>query len=178
MIEMQLDLKGVDKFIEQIGAKKFKQAMRSTLDRTATFAKKAVADEVVSQYNVKRADVVSKIVVQRTTMDQLKTILRITSAKFMLIYFNPKQTSHGVIAWIQRKNVSYYPSAFIATMPTGHRDVFKRKTKRRLPIKSRPGPSVTDLSKHLWALPKLKAMVNDFMLKTFKENIEKKGGTV
>lgn len=35
-----------------------------------------------------------------------------------------------------------YPRAFIATMRSGHRGVFERKTTRRLPIREKFGPSI------------------------------------
>jgi len=172
MLKMNLELKGVDKFLEELDAKKFKQAMRSTVDKTATFAKKALADEIVSEYNVKRGDVLNKMTVKRTTINELRSILRITSAKFSKIYFNARQTGRGVLANISRKKIEFMPSAFIQTMKTGHRDVFKRKTKNRFPIKVMKGPSVPDLAKAIEA--RVKDKINNFMRTTFKNEIEKR----
>ena len=52
-----------------------------------------------------------------------------------------KQTRKGVTYRSQGKR-KLIPSAFIATMPSGHRSVYKRKGKPRLPIAKLYGPSI------------------------------------
>lgn len=48
-------------------------------------------------------------------------------------------------AKLKRQGKELVKSAFIAVMPSGHRGVFKRVKKARLPIKELYGPSLADL---------------------------------
>lgn len=58
-----------------------------------------------------------------------------------LMAFGARQTKKGVTAkaWGKRKS---YAGSFIATMRSGHKGVFTRKGKARLPVKELWGPSV------------------------------------
>jgi hypothetical protein len=169
-----VELKGVKEALEAFDPKIVKKAIRSTLDKTGTYGKKEIVETISSEYNIAPKDIRDKISVVRTTMESLETKLRIVSRKLSLVYFKARQAPKGVLANIRKSSLEFYKSAFVQTMPTGFQGVFKRKTTKRYPIKHLAGPSVTEIvgSERIWT--KITATVQDFMDRTFKDEIDKR----
>lgn len=69
-------------------------------------------------------------------------------SRIPLIDFRARQTKSGVSARLAG-GAGKYPHAFIATMRSGHRGVFRRSGPRRLPITELHGPSIVHVfNKH------------------------------
>jgi hypothetical protein len=152
--------------------KKFTQAIRSTLDKTGTFAKAQISAEISNRYNFDAGTASKAMSVMRTTMSSLETKLRIVGPRLSLILFNARWGPSGTVSQILRITPHLIPHSFIATMPTGHVDVFVRKQRKRLPIKSLPGPSVADMANAV--LSKATAAVNAFIQETFNAEVTKR----
>jgi hypothetical protein len=197
MVEFaKFELTGVKEALDTFSSKKVRQAIRSTLDKTGTFAKREIVTEVSSKYNIPAKDVRSHVDVIRTRIDDLETILHLKSLKYSLIYFNARQAPKGVLVNIRSGKLTFYAHAFIQTMKTGHRDVFIRKIqpwppgvgrgkkgkgkgvdpqrKEKLKMKGLPGPSIPNMAKE--AIDKIRVKVIAFMQETFAAEIKKRIG--
>jgi len=71
MIKAEFKLEGVKEALENFSSKKVQQAIRSTLDKTATQGKKEIVDLVSTQYNIAPKDVRDTIEVKRTTQTSI-----------------------------------------------------------------------------------------------------------
>jgi hypothetical protein len=140
-IEIKADLEQAKAMLAGMSSKRFSRAMNTAVNdtgrQTLTFAARSVAKEAGLTAGATRR----QFGLRRSTPATLTATVRATGFAIRLIEFKARQTRRGVTAnaWGQRK---LYPKSFIATMRSGHRQVFVRKGRARLPIKALWGPSV------------------------------------
>ena len=144
-LQFKVDSKQVEAFLE-LAPKKTSIAVLRAIKR-GTMAARTEAARTVSKDMGLAVSVVRKASVMTPPSAQiLEGILRVSLRRIPLINFKAKgpEPTRG-----KGRGVSYrssggrksIKSAFIATMPSGHRGVFKRADRRRMPIKQLYGPS-------------------------------------
>lgn len=132
-MEIKLD-KGFLKFPEllsDIEKKLLPTAHRRALQKTLTTLKGVTRQALQERYQLPAKVLTPRI---KTVLSEDKTtgILWIGLAPIPVAKLDkPQQTPQGVAVAGQ-----HYPSAFIATMKNGHRGVYQRKTKARLPVQT------------------------------------------
>jgi hypothetical protein len=130
------------------------RAIPLALNRCAEMAKTAAAKELAGRYKLKSREIKAAIGVTRATAGRMTATLRIKRKPVPLIAYGARATKDGVSVTIKGSN-KRIKGAFIATMPSGHRGVFKRVGPQHkkvlrggkaqwsgLPIKELFGPSV------------------------------------
>jgi Prophage minor tail protein Z (GPZ) len=132
------------------------RALNRTAQNVQTVAVRLMAQDVGLQNNAVRPSVK----IDRATPARPAAAVRTTGKRIPLIAFNasgpePSRGRGRVTYRIGRGGRHSVPGSFIATMPSGHRGVFKRRTTRRLPISELFGPS---LPRVMLQPPTLKAM--------------------
>jgi hypothetical protein len=85
---------------------------------------------------LKQAVIRERLEIQRASPADLEAVVVVSSKSIPLIEFGARQTPAGVTT----ARGQFRKSAFLATMRSGHRGVFRRRTKRRLPIREQTGP--------------------------------------
>lgn len=119
------------------------RVMSRAINRTANQARTQIARKISSQVQVSVSDVRRGVRIDRATRTKWQADLQITGFRTPLIKFGARQTKTGISYIIDkstgRKRID---TAFIATMPSGHKGVFKRKGKSRLPIVELRGASI------------------------------------
>ncbi len=133
-IEIKVDMKGLNETIEALSPAKFQKAIIRALDRTAKQGKVAAQKIIREEYNIKLHDISSKI---KTDIhpSKLEAVITATDRSIPLIEFAARQIKTGVSFQVKRGSRKTIKSAFIASMKSGHRGVFTRIGKKRLPIK-------------------------------------------
>jgi hypothetical protein len=118
------------------------------LNRTGVTMRAVGAREMKANIgNVKIAAVKDLLHVRNATMQRRTVSVEVTGARMPLIAFNAKGPEpsrgrgRGVTASL-KGGQGLYPNAFIARMKSGHRGVFKRLGRLRLPIVELFGPSM------------------------------------
>jgi len=153
LIEVKFDerkLKRIEHMVRGIpGA--MKRIMPRAINRTASTARTRTARKIAGQIKVKVSTAKKGVSIIKARRDRWQATLRITSRRIPLIQFGAR--------WSKKRGVSYQidkaagrkriKSAFIRTMPIrgatqkqGHKGVFMRKGKARLPIRELFGPSI------------------------------------
>lgn len=113
LFKCDLKLEGLEELKQTLSSDLIRKAMRSALDRTGTYGKKELVNEVTAEYNISASDVRSKIEVVRTTQSALEVILKIASRKLSLVHFAARQAPRGVLVNIKKNRISFYESAWI-----------------------------------------------------------------
>jgi len=142
---------------------------RAILSGQTAMVKTIGADTGIAAKNIKREIRIDKA--QRT---RPVAAIEIVGRRIPLIAFSARgpEPSRG-----RGRGVSYrllggrgrISNAFIATMPSGHRGVFRRKTKRRLAIFELHGPSIPHVfEKHF---PVFRAAAEESLLKNLASEI-------
>jgi hypothetical protein len=128
--------------------KRTQTATVRALNRTLTSGKAFLAGLIAKDMGVKTATVKDAIREEKATPEKLQITLRASKKRLTLAQFGAKgpDPSRG-----KGRGVSYrlgpggrgrVSDAFVATMPTGHRGIYRRAGKSRLPIFELYGPSI------------------------------------
>lgn len=148
MIELRVDagdlaraqalLAGVHKGIEK--------AVTRALNKTATAARTKVIRRIAAETSLLQKVVRRAVTLRRASWKVWQAIIGIRGRPLPLIWFRARQTRIGVTFQLRksegRKTAEH---AFLATMPSGWRGVYRRTGRRRLPIKQLFGPSIREV---------------------------------
>lgn len=122
------------------------RVMSRAINKTAKSAKTSIARQIATEINMKISVIKKNITLRRASYRIWRAVLEIWTGRIPLINFAAKQTAKGVSYKIDKKGGrETIKSAFIATMASGHKGVFKRKGAARLPIVELRGPSVGEV---------------------------------
>lgn len=151
LVRFRLNTTDVFAGIENMKAQ-FPRAVSRAISRTAVAARTTMAKAIAQDTGIPSGTVKAQM---QIILANDAAELVITGKRLPLIMFKARgpEPSHG-----RGRGVSYQlpgsrssvADAFIATMPTGHRGVFKRRGNARLPIVELFGPSLPHVfAKHL-----------------------------
>lgn len=109
---------------------------------------RAEAKRAVREVKAMKAKAVSQALTTRRTgrrLEQMRFALNVADQPLRVADYRWRQTRKGVSVRINRSKMTRIRSAFGATMPSGHRGVFKRrKGAKRLPIDEQRASRVLD----------------------------------
>ena len=124
--------------------KRVQRATMRALNRALTSGHTELARLISKDMGLKVSDVKAALKSTPATASRLEVKLAASAKRMSLMKFGARQTRRGVSYNLGaggggRKTLAH---GFIATMGTGHTGVFTRKTKKRLPIDQKYGPSI------------------------------------
>lgn len=169
---IKLDSKEVEKALKEAPKAAEKAAIR-TLNRTADKARVAASKAVRETYNIKAGDLSKSVKITRASQSKLETVLTIVGKPVGLIAFAARKIAKGVTYKILKSSGrDRLPHAFIATMKSGHRGVFERTGKARLPIRERKFITMPSVWKSKKVMSVIERVVNTEIVKEWKANWE------
>lgn len=139
-INVEFDGKGTAQYLRGY-QRAIETAKTRALNKIAAKARTAVIREIASDIGTPIAPVRKQVTLQRATRFKRVAILRATGRRIPIIKLKARQTRKG-ITYGKGGSRRTIPGGFIATMPSGHRGVFKRIGNKRLPVTELHGPSV------------------------------------
>jgi hypothetical protein len=123
-----------DKVVEAIGATEaqVRTAAVRALNKTALWLRSQSAKEISDELKIKMKLIRQKFQIIKASKTNLEALVVANLYGFKAVKLGtPKQTASGVSIGKHK-----FPGAFVAKMPkTGHVGVFKRKNRKRLPIR-------------------------------------------
>ncbi|RWE59812.1 MAG: hypothetical protein E5V22_11085 [Mesorhizobium sp.] len=140
------------------------QSLSAGVNDTAKQVRRFSARIVAKAGGLKRADAEPSILISPYSRPStLTATVRGSGRPIALIKFAARQTKAGVTAnaWGHRK---LYKGTFIATMKSGHRGVFVRETKKRVPIKELWGAGVTQVMSQAVTMGHIQAEAEDKLM--------------
>ena len=122
------------------------------LNKSATSARTAMVTAVREDAGLKAGTVRSSIEMEKARPGSNPTAkLKMSQKRIPLIEFNARQLKRAGVKANLKGGAKTYPGAFIATMPGGHRGVYKRAGAARLPLKAElKGPSIAKVFVKKW----------------------------
>lgn len=115
--------------------------LRRSLNRTLTPVRATAAREVAADLKLRVGTVRKSLAMRRATNAVLRALVEASGRRIPLIEFRARQTRRGVTYDLGRGR-GLAEHAFVAVMRSGHRGVFRRVGKSRLPIVELRGPSI------------------------------------
>lgn len=129
--------------------------MSRALNKTATSAKVEIARLIAAKANIKVKGVKKGIWIQKATRRRWLASLTVTSRRIPLIYLKARKTKYGFSyqgpgdVYANKQKIGkggLIAGAFKQKIPkSGHKGIFLRRTKKRLPIDELFGPSAAEL---------------------------------
>ncbi len=113
------------------------------INKTLSTLRSRFVKRTSAQAGIKQKVIREHVRIKKATRSVLSGLLRLLGGRIPLIDLKARQDKKGVSYTGRDGKRSSVPSAFIATMPSGHTGVFKRTTGSRLPIQELFGPSLT-----------------------------------
>ena len=151
-VSMTLDVSDARALFKRLGSRMPAVISRS-INRAAKSARTAMTKAVREDVGL-TAKVVRDAIVftpARAGRDP-RAKLTISKKRIPLIKFKARQLKRAGVKANLKGGARTYPGAFIATMRSGHRGVFKRTTAARLPITQLHGPSLAKVFKKKWSI--------------------------
>lgn len=122
------------------------RVMKTGINKTARKGRTRVVRKLAENIKIKQAQIRKRVIPTWATLHKWQAILAISGRRIPLMHFGARQTKKGVTYMINKKTGrKLLPGAFIAEMPSGHKGVFKRKGKARLPIAEEYGPDLGEV---------------------------------
>lgn len=152
MERIRLRTENAERAIRELGNRAPKAIARG-LNRTASNVKVAMSRSIATDLRIKVGTVKNNIGIWNATPGRLVTQLTASNKRIPLIQFGARgpEPSRGRGRGVSVRlpgGQSRLPKAFIATMRSGHRGVFKRRPGiHRLPIIELKGPSIARVFK-------------------------------
>jgi len=167
------DLGTLKKDLEQMGSQG-PLIMDRALNRAIVTGQTAMTKVIAADTGISSRAIKAEIRIDRAQRTKPVAAIEIAGRRIPLIAFSARgpEPSRG-----RGRGVSYrlptgrgrIGNAFIATMPSGHRGVFKRKAKKRLAIMELRGPSLPHVfEKHF---PVFRAAAEESLLKNLASEI-------
>lgn len=128
------------------------------LNKTATSERAALSSAIAKDIGLKVGTVRAAIAVEKASPGNLVARVTAKGKSIPLIEFSAngpvpsRGRGRGVSYRIGSQGRKRIPNAFIATMASGHRGVFVRRGKARLPISEKFGPSIAKVFERFKAL--------------------------
>lgn len=145
--------------------------IKAEVKATNEAARSAVAQtvqEIKETYNIKSGEAKKDFKHYKATFKNKVYKLIVKHKPKSLAMFKARQNKTGVAFSIKKGERKTIKSTFLATMRSGHTGVFKRTSKKKLPIKEFYGPSTMQLISSEQSLKKIEKT----FFETFKKRFE------
>jgi hypothetical protein len=141
MLTIKVDTKAVEKMLANIrnGAPR---VIRDSLNDTASHVRALAVRGIRDKWNVQAAELRRRIRITKATVNRLQAVVAADGEPIPLTAFNPRRIRKGVSVAIVKGKRTLIRSGFITTMRSGHRGVFVRAGRQRLPIIERKAITV------------------------------------
>ena len=128
--------------LQQSGiAKAASRGINKTLVTVNAQAARDIKQDIGGKLSI--SDIKASLSVYKATMKVLYVAVQAKGKRLPIIKLDPGASQDGTgVNYKMGKGRGHIDHAFIATVKTGHRGVFKRKTRSRLPIQELYGPSL------------------------------------
>lgn len=173
-VTIELDLEPLFETLKQLGTSVEARVLSAAVNRAARDARVTLRRSVQDVVSLRAKDVNAVLSVHRASRRDLQAVIAVASKPIPLIRYGARETSRGVTVRVKkgggRKVVRVDDrGAFLATVGSGHRGVFVRRSKQRLPIRELFGPSVAQVVKDA----SLEARLQEAAAETFLREVER-----
>lgn len=153
MISIQFDRAQIAYFRQMVAASHgdLKEAIQSGVDQANKLVARAAVEMLVEEITAPEVEIEKRVVVNPVTGDDIAkaSVTIVDQPKISMRHFEPEQTKVGVTIRAFRKRRGRYliAGAFGPDIPRLGNGIWKRRTKKRLPIRKLSGLSLANLGR-------------------------------
>jgi len=145
--------------------------LKNAINRAVRKARSEMVKRSAKALGARQKTVRRRTWISRATARRLIGRARAGRIGFPLAEFSPRQTNKGVVVRLRGER-ALHEHAFIATMPYGHRGVFRRRGRARLPIQELRTESLTEIIEGLGVTPDIIEAANRVLMKRIEHGIQ------
>lgn len=185
MIDIRTEFRGARDALRRIGRldDDVRKSFYSALNRTSQRLKTESGRKARETYIVKSKAVTDQVVLRRGSMSSMSSELRWKGGNIPLMKFrtNPK-SANGKRPRVLRAAVKRaggnkpIKGAFVSQMGSGHEGVFRRTTKKRLPVEELYGPAVPVMLNNPEVVNHLERVAQEEMDKRLEHELNRRLG--
>jgi Prophage minor tail protein Z (GPZ) len=164
-VQIDINTAGMDTLVRRFKAlpKQAERAEKRAISKTTTKARSELVKDVARQNDITQKVIRQFRSVRKISRSRLTGIAWLGYKPIKASYVGrPRQTKRGA-----RVRRFFFEGAFVATMPTGHVGVFKRKGKERLPI----AEQVIELQQVAGSAAAVRDRMGDEFIKRFRQEL-------
>jgi hypothetical protein len=168
-IEIKVNATAYVNALGQIAKPKLDSIVALALSDVAKGARVKAAAVIARRTGLKSATVKAKIFYDRVNPGDYEVAIKSSKKALPLIEFPVTQVAAGVRtrAW---GKVQVIRHAFIATVKSGHRGVYRRKTANRLPLEQLWGPTIGGT----FATPEVQGVISQTMMDRLQSSLSRR----
>lgn len=168
-LSVAMDTAEFDKMVAGLRKPELDKAVAMALADTQRNTKTKAASAIAKHMGAKSAGVKEAIDLPFVAVGQYQADIKASKRPIPLINFKVRQTAKGVSTTAWGKTTQIH-GAFIATMKSGHRGVYRRTSSHRTPIKELWGPTVLGT----FVTPEVAAIIQETMKKRIAYNLARR----
>jgi Prophage minor tail protein Z (GPZ) len=172
-VRVEIDPAPVLAILNSLSSPAFEQVTALALNDTAKNAQVQAASQVAPLMGLPSRDVKAALTIEPARPEHLEAAVVARGRPIPMIRFKPRESRSGVHVRIGG-DVETYRRAFIATVRHGHRGVFERVGKARLPIRELYGPSVPGMFARTDVLPVIQTTLRDRLLANLTRQFDRR----
>ena len=166
-ISVTADIRQVERMLTRLERTVVPKATVRALNKTGITVRKEGSQAIRKDRKLKARDVKKRLVIFRANRHKMSVIISGSGKAVPLGAYPARQVKRGVRVNVKgtRKLVK---GAFIATMRSGHKGVFKRRGPKRLPVDELYSTTVADAMKN----PRVRSAMHSAAVKRFRRVFE------
>ena len=142
-LNVQADVREVERMLSKTQRSIIPKATTSTLNKVAVSVQKEATKLIAKDIGLTQKEVRKHLNIYKASWRNLSSSITAKGTRIPLGKLGPRQLKRGGVTYKGRGGVrKKLPGAFVATMNSGHKGVYKRAGKKRLPIIERFGASI------------------------------------
>lgn len=148
------------------------RAAARAINRSITTLNAQASREIAKDVGLPVTQVKKSLRIIRARFESLVGSVEVTGRRIPIIAFAARQTRRGVTYRGRGGGRKVIPGSFIATMRSGHEGVFRRRSKRRLPIIELLGPSLPKVAANAAIVATIRRIADEAMRKNLLAEVK------
>lgn len=143
VVEAQRELRSLERKIRE-------RVVVRALDRASKAMETVVVRELYQELFLPREEITSVVRTRRPSVSEPEAVVTVSHKPVKLVKFAARKTRKGVSVRVKRRGGArkVVKRGFLATMESGHHNVFTRRGPKRLPIDSQMGPTPLQVARN------------------------------
>lgn len=173
-LNVRADVKEVLAMLNETQKSVIPKAASRAINKTMTTVNAQAAREIKKDIGgkISISEIKASMAINKTNPKALYAALYAKGRRIPIIKIDPAAHQDGSgVNYKTGKGRGHIPHAFVATMRSGHRGVFKRKSSTRLPIQELHGPSIPKVFINNVIMEAMERIAKERWAKVFQQEI-------
>lgn len=143
-LDVRADFKDASRWLTRVQRQAVPRAGARAMNRVGTTMRKEAVNAIADSAKIKKKNIRARMSIRKANRRHLQVVITAGGGVVPLIEYSARKTRRGVTVNVKRGR-KLVKGAFISTMKSGHRGVFRRRGRARLKIDEMYSSTVAQL---------------------------------